>query len=89
MATAVRRTIPQPPAPPPVQEIVLTLSTEEARTLVGILSKIGGDPNFTWRKYSGAIADALYRAQVYAEIPLPTQSGASSIYAAGPLPPCV
>ncbi|MGC5319335.1 hypothetical protein ACPXB5_11415 [Micromonospora arida] len=50
MATAKR-------APSPV---TLTLTEDEACTLIAILRNIGGDPAKSRRKHSDAMSDALY-----------------------------
>lgn len=55
MATATKTQI---PAPPPVIEVTLTLTGEEAQCLADILASVGGTPN-SRRRFSDQIRKAL------------------------------
>lgn len=56
MATAVATTVTK------ISEVTLTLSEDEARTLLEITGKIGGSPTESDRRHTDAIGSALYRA---------------------------
>ena len=58
MAKAIKNIIP-PPVVEPKVEVVLTLSKEEAETLLAILGRVGGSPVTSRRKYAQSIFYAL------------------------------
>ena len=58
MAKAIKNVIP-PPVVEPKVEVVLTLSKDEAETLLAILGRVGGSPVNSRRKYAQSIFYAL------------------------------
>jgi hypothetical protein len=63
MATAIKKFIELRPLPLPC-EVVLTLSFDEAQTLLDITHRIGGSAERTRRKHTDAIRDALARVGI-------------------------
>lgn len=54
-----------PPKPPkPVRIILLTLSEDEASTLLDVTHRVGGDPRKSRRRHTDAIGEALWSATV-------------------------
>lgn len=78
MATAIR--IKSDPLPPPPDQIQLTLSITEARTLLEVVRRIGGNGETTARKYTDSIKDALYAAGISNRWINITENSFSSIY---------
>jgi hypothetical protein len=50
----------KPPVVQPIESVTLTLDEDEVKTLIAILNRIGGSPNYSARKYSDKIRSALH-----------------------------
>lgn len=51
----------------PIESVTITLNEKEAKTLVAILASIGGNLDYSPRKHSGAILNAIVNEVEYVD----------------------